>query len=90
MDYTAIIIKDMLYHAKKSAWRINRLKEREPEEAANNAYYELLKLYGELRALSMLSLPHDERRTHKYFLRFHLQVERFYYKKVLNYKFTKV
>lgn len=85
MDYTKIIISEMLFHAKMSARRINNLKKRENMDDINaNAQYQLTKLYGELRALSMISLPKDETRVHRTFQRFYYLVEQFYYSSVVN------
>ena len=87
MDYTKLIISEMLFHAKMSARRINNLKKRENMDDINtNAQYELAKLYGELRALSMINLPKDETKTHKTLNRFYGLVEHFYYSSIVNCK----
>lgn len=82
MDYTAILIKEMLFHAKRAAHRINRLNNNDFDlnYIEVNAHYELVKLYGALRSLSMLNLPHDYEKTNKLADRFRNLVEKFYFK----------
>lgn len=82
MDYTTLIKNEMLYHAKRAAYRINRLKGKNPDFIVKNAHYELVKLYGELRSLSMINLPHNVVETDRLMMRFRAHIEKFYYKSV--------
>lgn len=84
VDYTEFLTHEMLFHAKRATHRINRLKGESIEFIEENARYELTKLYGELRALSMLDLPHNIAKTDRLRMRLKDHVEDFYYKSIRN------
>lgn len=78
------ITSEMLFHAKRAARRINRIKNGKND--ADNLPYVLNKLNGELNALSFFYVngftKEDITKTHRYAERLYKRVENFAYSPV--------